>query len=175
LPKIVIVVNKIEKKSTFGAEDALNIFLWLESSTGHAYVPVATVGDNPQAQLRRKAMFVDTPAGHNVQLFGKDELQVLVHGNTLFAGWTVPISLYPRSYVLPPACLIIEGYGNVKSCGFTMLHSSGFKSKIEENCFDAFVTFMHPSSKYSGPGTDGVFARDYVMTSFPPKSSSRQQ
>jgi len=173
LPKMVIVVNKIDKKSTFGAEDALNIFLWLESSTGYTYVPVATVGDNPQAQLRRKALFAGTPAGQNVQLVRKDELQVLVHSNTMFAGWTVHIPLYPAPYVLPPACLLIEGYGNVKTCGFTMLHSSGFKSRIEENCFDAFVTFMHPSSKYSGPGTDGVFARDYIMTNIPPKSCKK--
>jgi sugar-specific transcriptional regulator TrmB len=174
LPEMMIQVQKIEKQSTFGAEDALNIFLWLETPTGHAFVPVATVGDNPKAQQRRKAMFAGSPAGQNVQLVRKDELQVRVHGNTMFAGWTVPIPLYPP-YVLPPACLLIEGYGNVKTSGFTMIQPSGFKSMIEENYFDAFVTFMHPSSKYSGPGTDGVFTRDYIMTIFPPKSSSRQQ
>lgn len=174
LPKMLINVAKIEKQSTFGAEDALTIFLWLRAgkSTGYAYVPVATVGDNPKAQRRRKAMFAGSPAGEIVQLVRKDELQVRVHGNTMFAGWTVPISLYPPPFVLPPACLLIEGYGDVKTSGFTMIHPSGFKSKIEENYFDAFVTFMHPLSKYSGPGTDGIFARDYITTNFPPKSSS---
>jgi hypothetical protein len=79
----------------------------------------------------------------------------------------VPIPLYPPPYTLPPACLLIEGYGNVKTLAVTLLHSSGFKSEIEENYFDAFVTFMHPSSKYSGPGTDGCFIRDLIMTKYP--------
>jgi hypothetical protein len=51
------------------------------------------------------------------------------------------------------------------------LNPSGYKSEIEENFFDAFVTFMHPSSKYSGPGTDGCFARDYILTNTPPQTS----
>jgi len=172
LPKMLIHVQKIEKQSSFGAEDALTIFLRLKTPTGQAYMPVATVGDNPKAKQRRKAMLASTLSGLNVQLVRKDEIQVRVHGNTMFAGWTVPIPLYPPPYVLPPACLLIEGYGNVKTSGFTMLHPSGFKSKIEENYFDAFVTFMHPSSKYSGPGTEGAFARDYVATIYPP--STRQ-
>jgi len=168
LPEMMIHVSKIEKQSTFGAEDALAIFLWLETPTGHAYIPVATVGDSLNAQPIRKVMFAGTPAGQNVQLVRKDELQVRVHGNTMFAGWTVPIPLYPPQYTLPPACLLIEGYGNVKTLAVTLLHSAGFKSDIEENYFDAFVTFMHPSSKYSGPGTDGCFIRDLIMTKYPP-------
>jgi len=168
LPEMLIHVKKIEKQSTFGAEDALTIYSWLETPTGHAYLPVATVGDSPKAQPIRKAMFASTPAGQNVQLVRKDELQVRVHGNTMFAGWTVPIPLYPP-YVLPPACLLIEGYGNVKTLAVTLLNPSGFKLEIEENFFDAFVTFMHSSSKYSGPGTDGCFARDYIITSTPPE------
>jgi sugar-specific transcriptional regulator TrmB len=172
LPEMVINVQKIEKQSSFGAEDALNIFLWLETPTGHGYVPVATVGDSHQVQQRREAIFAGTPAGRNVKLLRKDELQVRVHGNTMFAGWTVPIPLHPPPYILPPACLLIEGHGDVKTHEYTLLHPSGFKSKIEENYFDAFVTFMHSSSKYSGPGTDGVFARDFIMTNIPPRSSS---
>jgi len=177
LPKILISINKIEKQSTFGAADSLTIFLWLPRlhSTGHAYVPVVIIGDNPKGLQRQKTILAGTPAVQNVQLVRKDELQIRVHGNTMFAGWTIPIPLYPQPYILPPSCLLIEGHGNVRTHGFTILHSSGFKSKIEENYFDAFVTFIHPSSKYSGPGTDGVFARDYIMTNFPPKSSSIQQ
>jgi sugar-specific transcriptional regulator TrmB len=168
LPEMLVHIDKVEKQSTFGAEDALTIFLWLETPKGHVYVPVATLGDSPQVQPIRKAVFANTPAGQNVQLVKKDELQVRVHGNTMFAGWTVPIPLYPPPYVLPPACLLIEGYGNVKTLAVTLLNPSGFKSEIEENYFDAFVTFMHSSSKYSGPGTDGLFARDYIMIRTPP-------
>jgi hypothetical protein len=41
---------------------------------------------------------------------------------------------------------------------------------MEANFFDAFVTFIHPASKYSGPGTDGIFTRDLIMTKYPPGS-----
>jgi sugar-specific transcriptional regulator TrmB len=173
LPEMLIHVEKIEKQSTFGAEDALTIYLWLETPRGHSYVPVASVGDSPKVQPIRRAYFASTPAGQNVQLVKKDELQVRVHGNTMFAGWTVQIPLYPPPYVLPPACLLIEGYGNVKTVAVTLLHPSGSKSEIEENYFDAFVTFMHPSSKYSGPGTEGCFARDFIMTKTPPQTREK--
>ena len=170
LPEMLIHDKKIEKQSTFGAEDALTIYLWLETPTGHAYVPVATMGDSSKVQPIRKLMFGGTPAGKNVLLVKKDELQVRVHGNTMFAGWTVPIPLYPPPKVLPPACLLIEGYGNVKTLAVTLLNPSGFTSEVEENLFDAFVTFMHPASKYSGSGTDGCFARDYILTNTPPQT-----
>jgi hypothetical protein len=92
----------------------------------------------------------------------KDELQIRVHGNTLFAGWTVPIKLFPPQYVFPPACMLIEGYGDVKTAAYTILGPLGVGFTAKQNGFDAFVTFMHPSSKYSGPGTDGFFVRDFV-------------
>jgi len=174
LPSIVIHAEKIEKQSTFGAEDSLAILLWLETATGSTFVPMAIVGDNPKAQAIWKASLTGTPAKQYVQLVRKDELQIRVHGNTLFAGWTVPIPLYPPPYILPPACLLIEGYGNVKTRKFTTVSPSGFKSEIEGNYLDAFVTFMHPASKYSGPGTDGIFARDFIATDFPPKIEQQQ-
>ncbi|HEX9861887.1 MAG TPA: helix-turn-helix domain-containing protein [Candidatus Bathyarchaeia archaeon] len=175
LPDMMIHVHKVEKQSTGGAADALVIFLWLETPKGYAYVPVATAGDNPSAQEGRKKLFAGTPAGQNVQLVKKDELQVRVHGNTLFAGWTMPIPLYPSPYTLPPACILIEGYGDVKTASVSVLHSSGFKSEIEKNYFDAFVTFFHPSSKYSGPGTDGFFVRDFIMTITPPQKNGKPE
>ena len=168
LPDMMIFVQKVEKHSTSGAEDALIIFLWLETPTGYAYVPVAQAGDNPRSQSVRQKLFAGTPAGQNFQLLKKDEIQIRVHGNTLFAGWTVPIQLHPRRYVLPPACILVEGYGDVKPTAVSLQYISGYKSQIEENYFDAFVTFFHPTSKYSGPGTDGRFVRDFIATSTPP-------
>ncbi len=70
-----------------------------------------------------------------------------------------------------PGCIIFEGYGNVKSSSVTVINSSGVKIDKEQNWFDAFVTFMHPSSKYSGPGTDGLFARDLIVTMTPPQKN----
>jgi sugar-specific transcriptional regulator TrmB len=167
LPDMVIQATHAEKQSTAGSGDYLIIFLWQKTPRGYAYVPVAVVIENPKAQVISEKMFAGTPAGQNVQLVRKDEIQVRIHGKTLFAGWTVPIQLFPPQYILPPACLLIEGYGDVKTTGHTMVHDSGFKSEIEGNYFAAFVTFIHPASKYSGPGTDGLFARDFIMTKYP--------
>jgi sugar-specific transcriptional regulator TrmB len=171
LPDTVISVFHIEKHSALGEEDSMLIYLWLETPKGPAFVPVAYVGDNPKAQDIWKDWLAGTPAGRNVQLVKKDKLQMRIHGNTLFAGWTVPISLLSPLYILPPACLLIEGYGDVKTDAYTMLSPSGYRTEIERSGFEAFVTFFHPASKYSGPGTDGFFARDYIATTYPPSTS----
>ena len=169
LPPMLIRAHHIEKHSTWGEQDLIMINLWLETPNGNAYVPVAVLGNNPKAQVWWKIHFGATPAAQNVQLAKKDELQIRVHGNTLFAGWTAPIKLFPPQYTLPPACMLIEGYGDVKTVAYTIIGPSGAGFKAKQNGFDAFVTFMHPSSKYSGPGTDGFLVRDfigYVTTQF---------
>ena len=163
LPPILIRVHHIEKHSTSGQEDIIMINLWLETASGPAYVPVAVLSDNPKAPFIWGKHSGATPANRNVQLATKDELQVWVHGNTMFAGWTVPIQLHPSDYILPPACLLIEGYGNVKTEAYSVIQPSGGKLTAKQNGFDAFVTFMHPASKYSGPGTDGFLVRDFIM------------
>ena len=169
LPDMVITFFHIEKHSSFGEEDAMLIYLWLEGPAGHSYVPVAYVGDNPKAQDVWKAFMAGTPAGENVQLVKKEELQIQVHGNTLFVGWTRQIPLLTPEYSLPPSFLLIEGYGDLKTDSYTLLSPSNYKTDVERNGFDAFVTFFHPASKYSGPGTDGFFARDYTAITYPPK------
>jgi sugar-specific transcriptional regulator TrmB len=163
LPPILIRVHHIEEYSTFGGEDVIMINLWLETPSGHAYVPVAVLSNGPQAQVMWGKHLEAAPAGRNVQVAKKDELQVRVHGNTMFAGWTVPIRLDFSEYILPPACLLIEGFGNVKTEAYSVVQPSGGKFTAWQNGLDAFVTFMHPSSKYSGPGTDGFLVRDFVM------------
>jgi hypothetical protein len=95
-------------------------------------------------------------------LLKKDEFQVRVHGNTLFAIWTVPLVIKAPNYLLPPCCLLLEGVGKVKTGRLAFLYRNGFRNKIEFNAFEALVTFYHPSSQYEGPGTDGIFFRDYV-------------
>ena len=162
LPPMLIRAHHIEKHSTFGETDVIIINLWLETPNGHAYVPVAVLGNSPKAQSWWKKHFAASPAGRNVRLAKKDELQIRVHGNTLFAGWTVPIPLFPSQYILPPACILVEGYGDVKTAAYTIIGPSGAGFTAKQNGFDAFVTFIHPSSKYSGPGTDGFFVRDFV-------------
>jgi sugar-specific transcriptional regulator TrmB len=163
LPPMLIRVHHVEKHSTYGAEDVIMVNLWLETTNGPAFVPVAVLSDSPTAQARWGKHAGATPANSNVQIANRDELQIRIHGNTLFAGWTVPITLYPSEYVVPPACMLIEGYGDVKTEAYSVVQPTGGKFTAKQNGFDAFVTFIHPSSKYSGPGTDGFLVRDFVM------------
>ena len=58
LPDMMIFVQKVEKQSTTGAEDALIIFLWLKTPNGYAYVPVAQAGDNPRSPISHGKSFL---------------------------------------------------------------------------------------------------------------------
>jgi sugar-specific transcriptional regulator TrmB len=167
LPEMLFVVEHIEKQSSFGEGDALEVHLLMETSNGSAFIAAGGLGDNPQGVAMRKTVYPNTPFQENYQLVKKDELQIRVYGNTLFAGWAVPIPLMPPKYILPPGCIMFEGYGDVKTQAITIISSTGAKHEREQNWFDAFVTFMHPASKYSGPGTDGAFIRDRVVTMIP--------
>jgi sugar-specific transcriptional regulator TrmB len=167
LPDMMFDLYHFEKQSTFGAEDMLIVYLWLKTPAGYNFFPVALIQDNPRVTDHYKAWLAGTPAGDNVRLIAKDELQIRVHGNTLFAVWTVPIPLFHYS-AIPPCCIIMEGYGSIKTGSYTNILPSGFKFKHQTNGLDAFVTFMHPASKYAGPGTDGYFARDKIMNIYPP-------
>jgi hypothetical protein len=168
LPELMFHVDHIEKQSSLGEGDALEVYLWSKTTNGPSFVAMGGIGDNPRGVTFRKVA-IGEGAADNYNLVKKNELQVRVYGNTLFAGWDVPICLSTK-YVLPPGCIIIEGYGNVKTKAFSAILSSGLKYEAEQNWFDAFVTFMHPKSKYSGPGTDGLFVRDLVATITPPQS-----
>lgn len=168
LPNMLIEAHKRDKKSSYREGEDITFHLWLDTSKGHTFVPVTTILDNPNVPPPSGEDLASTPVVPNFQLVKKEELQVLVHGNTMFAGWTVPIRLYPPHCVLPPACLLIEGYGDVRTEDFTLVTPSGFRTTFEDNAFDAFVTFIHQKSKYSGPGTDGVFIRDLISTTIPP-------
>jgi sugar-specific transcriptional regulator TrmB len=170
LPDMIISVWRCDKNSSWGAEDWLNVSLWLETPIGYRYVSVVHVTDNPEALEFRKGVWAGTPASQNCQLVKKDQFQVQVHGNTLFAGWTVPIPLFPPPYVLPPSCILFEGYGEIKTTVTKTRAPSGRTQVTEANQLNAFVTFFHPASKYSGPGTDGLFNRDVFFTAYPPST-----
>jgi hypothetical protein len=169
LPDMIIFARHFNKQSSMGAEDMMAIHLWLDTPKGYAYVRAATVGDNPAGADYRKKLNAGTPVEQYCHLVREDEIQLHLHGNTLFVGWTVPIPLYPPPFFLPPACLLFEGYGDLKTGSSKWQTPNGHTHIAEFNSFDAFVTFFHPASKYSGPGTDGLLRRDVVMTSYPPK------
>jgi sugar-specific transcriptional regulator TrmB len=168
LPDIIISVSHWNKQSSFGSVNWLTIHLLLGTQKGKAFVPVAVVQDRSIGLDLRKAIYVDTPADKNIQVIKNDEFQVQVYGNILFAGWTRSIPLLSPKYTLPPSCILFEGYGEVKPGVIRSGFPSGRKQTWEYNGFEAFVTFFHPSSKYSGPGTDGTFSREVILTSYPP-------
>ncbi len=168
LPDMLIQAWRHDKQSSFGEGETIIVYLWLETPQGYAYVPVAIAEYNPNGRTAWLLIMKGTPAEKNIHTLKKDQIQVQVHGNTLFAGWTVPIPLFPEKYVLPPGCMVVEGYGEPRTAGFTLLFPTGMKCEIEDISFDAFVTFIHPSTKYSSPGTDGVLVRDFMSKNIPP-------
>lgn len=166
LPRMMIWVDHYDKQSSFGAEDSISILSWMETPRGHQFVPVAYICDNRESVAHRRRLFAGTPASQNCRFVGKEELQVRVHGNTFFAGWTIPITLYPSPQIIPPSCILFEGFGGLNT-GTIETRFFQRRQIWEFNEYDAFVTFIHPSSKYSGPGTDGVFFRDIIVTTRP--------
>jgi len=169
LPDFMVHAWHNDKQSSYGVEDYIVVYLWLPTPMGYMYIPVAVVGDVPRGAAGFRAVWGGTPAGQNVRMVNNDELQVQLHGGTFFVGWTVPIPLPPTPYVLPPAAILLEAFGQLKTKTFTANMPSRYKVKIENNSFEAFVTFYHPASKYSGPGTDGIVNRDVIMTTTPPQ------
>jgi len=168
LPVILIEAMHIDKKSTFGAEDALMIYFWLDTPMGFKYVPMAVVGDNPRGRIAWASQTKGTPAEKNYHLLEKDQIQIQVYGNTLFAEWATPISIVPCKYTLPPAAILLEAYGKVRSYSFSTVIPSKLRNNLAFNYFEAFATLMHNASEYTGPGTDGLFIRDgYIETILP--------
>lgn len=168
LPDIMIHAFHNDKQSSYGNEDYIIIYLWLPTPKGKMFVPVAVVGDIQKGEAGLRMVWAGTPAGRNVQIVKKDQLQVQLHGNSFFAGWTVPIPLLPSPSVLPPSAIMLEAFGKLKTGKINVSLPSGCKVTVEQNCFEAFVTFFHPASKYSGPGTDGIVNRELIMTTTPP-------
>src|SRR5512135_1925913 len=87
----------------------------IKVSDSESYLPVARVIDNPQGYKFRKAHQIGQHTTEVAYLVRKDELNIQAQGDKLFAGWTVPIPLFPPKYILPPSCIMFEGYGKIKS------------------------------------------------------------
>jgi hypothetical protein len=167
LPDMLFHSFHFEEPSAYGDEDALLVMIWLETPRGYAYVPAAFIGDEPETLDFQKKIFKNLLSPENFQLVKKDELQVRMHDNTLFCGWTMPIPLLQK-YSLPPSFILLEGYGDTMTRTFEVQYPSGYKMWTAYNSLEAFVTFLHPSSKYTGPGTDGLIIRDCIMEIYPP-------
>ena len=168
LPVFIIQAFHANKKSSFGSLNSLTIYMQIKVTDCPSYLPVVHVTDNPKAYKFRKGMCNSQHTIEVTRLLKKNELNIQLDNNKLFAGWTVPIPLFPPKYIIPPACIIFEGYGNVKTYLSELKGPLNRTVKFEFNSLDAFVTFMHPSSKYSGAGSDGLLHKEMIMISFPP-------
>lgn len=167
LPDMIILFFKIENTSTFGAEKWIAVNLLDKEQKGSKYAPVAFVQDNPRMLDLRKRIFEGFPAGNNVTVFNKDQIQLQIKGNTFYAGWTRPIPLGDLYEPLPPSYLLFEGYGDVKSGMFTNFVPCGRKQELWYNSLDSFVTVYHPQLNYVGSGTESFIERETLMISRP--------
>ena len=168
LPDFIVSICKFNKRSTFGEENHMLLFLENVFEGKSLYEPVAIIQNNPFAMKYREKLYKNTPAGKNVLLFNKDEIQIQVKNNALFAGWTKPIPLVQGKYVLPPSCILFEGFGAEKSGVFYNEITPDRNHELMYNTIAAFVTYFHPSSKYSGPGTEGFIDKQMMLTSTKP-------
>jgi sugar-specific transcriptional regulator TrmB len=167
LPDIIIMILLFNEKSSFGAENRLMFLSRVNTPNGHIFLPVATVGDNPDAMEFLKGTQAGTPSA-KTQTVKQDELQIRLEGNTLFAGWTIPIPLNSSSYVLPPACILLEAFGGTKTAYRKSISPSGRMQIAEFTLSEASLTFFHPASKYSGLGTEAFLHKYCVSTTYPP-------
>jgi sugar-specific transcriptional regulator TrmB len=165
LPKLLFHFYHVEKKSSMGREDAIQVAAWMDTPKGPTFVPVVMMGDNPKSHEAFKIWFKGLPLENNIKLVNSDVVEIAIHGKTMFAAWSMPISLFDN-FVIPPACMIIQGYGNLKTGSYVVTLPSGYSFKVDTNGYDAFVTFIHPKSKYSGPGTEGYLGRDEIMEAY---------
>ena len=168
LPKIVIGISHQEEGSSCGAENWIVVNLWQKTKSGYDFVPVAFVQDNHRLINFRKRVFKGFPVEKNIIVFSKDQIQVQVKQNIFFVGWTKPIPLLSGS-VLPPSCILFEGYGEANPGMFTNATPSGRSQEYWNNSFNSFVTFFHPQSTYSGSGIEGFIERDSMLISRPTK------
>jgi sugar-specific transcriptional regulator TrmB len=162
LPDLLFHIYHLGKQSTYGAEDVLFIHPWLETPMGYAYVVSAVLTDNSKTVGIWKKICANSPAENKVTLVGPDELEVRVHGDTFFVGWTKSIVVNSQ-LTIPPSCLMIEGYGKLKVDSYSVYLPSGYTLRTEGTHSEAFVTYLHPLSKYQGPGSDGAIGKDVIL------------
>jgi sugar-specific transcriptional regulator TrmB len=170
VPDMVIEVHHYQPQSALGEGNTLEVYLQLKTPKGFEYAPVAILETNPHPDIVfvYKKLYAGTPAAQNIQLVKPEQLQARLTGKNFFAGWTVPIPLPPTSKSLPPSCILFEGYGKIENKTYTWPFPSGFKAMIDWTGLDAFVTFLDPTWKYAGPGTQGRIGTNVVVTAIPP-------
>jgi len=171
LPEMVIGVLQNSSESSFGSQNSIMLMSGLQTAKGFKYVPVAVIQDtdNSECIKNKKATLKGTPAAENIIVLDKDELYVQIKEKTLLAGWTKSLSLEALSCILPPCCILFEGYGEVKPGAFSSILPSGRRHEVWYLTYDAFVTFYHPQEKYIGSGTDAFLDINAFQIMYPVK------
>jgi sugar-specific transcriptional regulator TrmB len=167
LPDMIIAIFQNIECSAFGLENMIRIFVKPEIKSDAPYQLVAQIQDSSKSMNYNLAAFKGMAIGTNIKLVRTDQLSVILQGNTLFAGWTVPIQI-SSSCVLPPSCILFEGYGNIKSGIFNFAYPSGRKNEVWFNNIEAFATLFSQKSKYVGAASECVFDRESIQISYPP-------
>ncbi len=158
LPEMLFIFLHYEKNSRFGTDDIFQVFV-KQKSPSRSFLPVVYVSDNIQRLDFHRRTLAGCFLNDNFLLARKDQIQIQMHGNNLFCGWTMEIPLID-DYILTPGSILLEAHGEVKPDITEMQYPSGYKLWNAYNGINAFVTYFHPSAKYSGPGTDGFILRD---------------
>jgi sugar-specific transcriptional regulator TrmB len=159
LPDMLVYLMHYEKQSTFGEEDCIFFSLWSKTPKGYAYVPAVVLHDNTESSDFWKRLYGNVI----IQEVKKDEIKIQLHGKNFFCGWTGPLRL-TTNLRLEASSIILEGNGALQASGFSVLVPTGHKITQEFNSYEAFVTFYHPLSRYSGPGTEGFIHRDLITS-----------
>ena len=169
LPEMLFIFAHYEKNSRFGTDDILQVFVGQKNLKPNSFLPVVYICDNPEKLAFQSKVFAGCFRNNNFQLAERNQIQIQMYGHILFCGWTMEIPL-TENYTLPPGSILLEGYGDVQPNIIEMQYPSGYKLWHADNGIEAFVTYFHPSAKYSGPGTDGYILRDTYQEIRPPKS-----
>jgi sugar-specific transcriptional regulator TrmB len=167
LPDMMIQVFNNRPQSSFGAAVLLCIYLKTETNQGFSYVPAVMVQTDQGLAKFNGVVNSGTMIEKYNYLFKKSEMEVREQSNSLFVGWVKPIPL-PGKDAIPPAGILFEGYGEVRTNVAKLAIANGWQILSEGNSLEAFTTICHPSFGYSGPGTDGLFFRDSIVTYIPP-------
>jgi hypothetical protein len=98
----------------------------------------------------------------------KGEIKVEDNGDNLFAGWSIPIPLFKPNYAIQPAYVKFSGHGDTQKYSSEIIGPLKRRIKYNYDNMDAFVTFVYPNQKYSGPASDGLLHKNLIITSYPP-------
>jgi hypothetical protein len=171
---IKITFAHYDRKSDHGARDNIGVYLWtFIPGLGFGYLMVAWYSDTAEGVSYNEALMQPWPVWIE-QLKGW-QLNIGRFGRTAFALWTVPLEVPEINWfgvfttpavTIPPGCLILRGYGDLKTETFIMPSPSGLVAVGEAEVYDANGCFACPTWRYWGAttGTTSLGAVSWTTT-----------